>query len=78
VAAEGERENRGGDGDGGREFRVFGNSRRPVRESEGGDGGGVGYDVVELMPGGPVVRLAGLLRWQALAVVAVLDPPFRE
>ena len=36
------------------------------------------HEVTELTGEGPVVRIGGLLRWQALAIVAILEPPFKE
>lgn len=36
------------------------------------------HEVTELTEEGPVVRIGSLLRWQALAIVAILDPPFKE
>ena len=49
-----------------REFMVSANSIRRTHE------------VTELTEEGPVVRIGDLLRWQALAIVAILHPPFKE
>ena len=50
-----------------REFRVMSDSRHP------------GYAVAELTEDdGLRPLIAGLMQWQALAIVAVLTPPFKE
>jgi hypothetical protein len=49
----------------GREFRVTGNMEGTGR-----------HEVCELTESGLQVRIGGLERWQALAIVAVLHPPF--
>lgn len=55
-------------GEGGREFRVAWNLERDRRHS-----------VAELVEGrGLVVAIGDLERWQAYAIVAILEPPFKE
>lgn len=51
----------------GREFRAIGNALQDGR-----------YVVAELTDGGVELRITELERWQALAIVAVLHPPFQE
>lgn len=50
-----------------REFLVTGNLERTRC-----------HEVSELTESGPEIRIGGLQRWQALAIVAILHPPFEE
>jgi hypothetical protein len=52
---------------GGREFRVAGNLENDRK-----------YSVAEFGEHGLEVRIGGLERWQAYAIVAILHPPFEE